>query len=74
MTDTEDADALSNRRYAVLLIRVLVDPHNRPLSGEVGGPDEYGGPQRWIRFRGPSGLLTAVERWLAEQPSLSSDV
>jgi hypothetical protein len=60
-----DVEHLSDRQYVVLLVRALVDPQNQLLSGEVGGPEEYGGPERWVRFREPSGLAGAVQTWLA---------
>jgi hypothetical protein len=63
-----DVEHLHDRQYVVLLMRVLVDNQNQLLSGEVGGPDEYGGPERWVRFRDPSGLVQAVERWVAGRP------
>ena len=63
-----DVEHLHDHQYVVLLMRALVDSHNQLLSGEVGGPDEYGGPERWVRFREPSGLAQAVQSWLAGRP------
>lgn len=57
-------ERLSDREYVVLLIRALVDREGHLLSGETGGPDEHGGPERWVRFREPSGLAEAVQNWL----------
>jgi hypothetical protein len=65
MHQSTDVEHLNDRQYDVLLIRALVDPQNQLLSGEVGGPEEYGGPERWVRFREPSGLTRAVQTWLA---------
>jgi hypothetical protein len=65
MHHSTDVERLNDRQEVVLLIRALVDPQNRLLSGEVGGPEEYGGPERWVRFREPSGLAGAVQAWLA---------
>jgi hypothetical protein len=65
MNQSSDVERLSDRQYVVLMIRALVDCHDRLLSGEVGGPDECGGPERWVRFRQPSGLADAVQSWLA---------
>jgi hypothetical protein len=63
-----DVEHPHDRYYVVLLMRVLVDSQNQLLSGEVGGPDEYGGPERWVRFSDPSGLAQAVQRWVAARP------
>ena len=65
MNQSTDVEQLSDRQYVVLLVRALVDRHNQLLSGEVGGPEEYGGPERWVRFRQPSSLAEAVQSWLA---------
>jgi hypothetical protein len=64
MSTPPSVERLSDRQYVVLLIRALVDREDCLLSGEVGGPDEYGGPERWERFREPSALGQAVQRWL----------
>ena len=61
MTTPPPVERLSDRQYVVLLIRALVDRDNHLLSGEVGGPDEYGGSERWVRFREPGGVARAVE-------------
>jgi len=68
MHQSTDVEQLNDRRYVVLLIRALVDAQNQLLSGEVGGPDDYGGPERWVRFRQPNGLARAVQAWLAARP------
>ena len=65
MNQSTDVERLNDRQYVVLLVRALVDPQNQLLSGEVGGPEEYGGPERWVRFREPRGLAGAVQAWLA---------
>jgi hypothetical protein len=67
MPQSSDVEQLNDRHTVVLLIRALVDAQNGLLSGEVGGPEEYGGPERWVRFRDPSGLATAVQVWLADR-------
>jgi hypothetical protein len=69
MSSSPPVERLSDREYVVLLIRALVDGDNQLLSGEVGGPDEFGGRERWVRFREPSGLAAAVQTWLLEQKS-----
>ncbi|MBV8719990.1 MAG: hypothetical protein JO020_27195 [Chloroflexi bacterium] len=61
-------ERLSDRQYVVLLIRALVDPEDRLLSGEVGGPVDAG-PERWVRFREPADLADAVQRWLSDRGS-----
>lgn len=68
MTKPPPAERLGDRQYVVLLLRVLVDREDRLLSGEVGGPDEDGGAERWVRFREPAGLAGAVQAWLAGRP------
>lgn len=65
MTFPPSVERLSDRQYVVLLIRALVDRDNQLLSGEVGGPDEVRGPERWVRFREPGGLAAAVQTWLS---------
>jgi hypothetical protein len=68
MTSPPPVERLSDRQYVVLLIRGLVDRENQLLSGEVGGPDEIGGREHWVRFREPGGLLSAVQTWLSRRP------
>jgi hypothetical protein len=62
-----DVEQLNDRLYVVLLIRAQVDSQNQLLSGQVGGPEEYGGPEHWVPFREPSGLPGAVQTWLARR-------
>jgi hypothetical protein len=69
MDQSSEVERLSDRQYVILLVRVLVDRQNQLLSGEVGGPEEYGGPERWVRFREPGGLAQAVQSWLAGRRS-----
>ena len=64
MNQPIDVERLSDRQEVILLVRALVDPQNQLLSGEVGGPEEYGGPERWVRFRAPGDLAEAVQSWL----------
>jgi hypothetical protein len=68
VTTPPPAECLSDRQYVVLLVRGLVDRDYHLLSGEVGGPDDFGGPERWVRFGEPGGLLAAVRAWLAGCP------
>jgi len=67
MPQSSDVEQLNDRHYVVLLIRALVDSQDHLLGGEVGGPEEYGGPERWVRFQEPSGLAEAVQAWLASR-------
>ena len=69
MTVPPQIERLSDREYVVLLIRALVDRDNQLLSGEVGGPDAFGGPERWVRFREPGDLAAAVQTWLSGHAS-----
>ena len=64
---SSDVEQLYERQYVVLLIRALVDEQDRLLGGEVGGPVESGGPERWVRFQEPSHLPAAVQAWLASR-------
>jgi hypothetical protein len=57
-------ERVADGQYVVLLIRALVGVDGQLLGGEVGGPEESGGPERWVRFKEPNGLACAVQRWL----------
>jgi len=65
MNQFSDVERLSDQQDVILIVRALVDRQNQLLSGEVGGPEEDGCPERWVRFCQPSALLDAVQRWLA---------
>jgi hypothetical protein len=65
MNRFSDIERLSDRQYVVLIVRALVDCQNHLLSGEVGGPEEFEGVERWVRFHEPGGLADAVQSWLA---------
>jgi hypothetical protein len=67
MHQSSDVEQLNDRHYVVLLIRASVDAQNRLLGGEVGGPEAFGGPERWVRFQEPNGLAGAVQAWLASR-------
>jgi hypothetical protein len=59
-------EKLSDKQYVVLLLRLLVDADGQIVSGDAGGPGEQNPDiERWVRFRGPDGLLGAVQEWLA---------
>ena len=68
MYQSTDIEQIKDLQNVVLLIRALVDAQNQLLSGEVGGPAEDGGAERWVRFREPGGLPGAVQSWLAGRP------
>ena len=55
---------LSDRRYVVLVLRVLVEGQDKVLYGEVGGVDEGEAQERWVQFRNPAGIPGAVQAWL----------
>jgi hypothetical protein len=58
---------LSDHRYVVLVLWLVVDRQDQLVYGQVGGVDE-GETERWVRFRGPDGLLGAVQTWLERGP------
>jgi hypothetical protein len=60
------SERLSDRQYVVLLLRLLVDADGHIVYGDAGGPEEHDPEvERWVHFRGPDGLLDAVQTWLA---------
>jgi len=58
-------ERLSDNRYVVLRLRLLVDRQRRVVHGDVGGVQDEEGEERWIHFHGSDGLLEAVQAWLA---------
>ena len=61
MSTPPGAERLSDSRYVVIVLRLLVDKENRVLHGELGGVEhEY-----WIRFRGTDGLSGAVQEFVS---------
>ena len=69
MTNLPPVERLSDRQYVVLLLRLLLDGEGRIVYGDAGRPDEDAPTQeRWVHFRGPDGLLGAVQEWLAGRP------
>jgi hypothetical protein len=65
MSEPPGVERLSDNRYLVLLLRLLVDGHGRVVHGDVGAFEEEEDKERWIHFHGPDGLLEAVQAWLA---------
>lgn len=62
-------ERLEDRRYVVLLLRLLVDRDGLIVHGEAGGPEAHDSTvERWVHFHGPGGLLEAVHGWLAARP------
>lgn len=59
---------LSDRRYVVLVLRLLVDHQDHLIYGEVGGIYEGEAEEHWVSFQGPDGLLDAVQTWLERGP------
>jgi hypothetical protein len=47
-----------------MLLRLLVDREGQIVYGDAGGPDAAA-QERWVHFRGPDGLLGAVQAWLS---------
>ena len=67
MSTPPGVERLSDSRYVVLILRLLVDKDGRLVHGEVGGPngEEEAQTERWVRFRGAEGLLGAVQAYLS---------
>ena len=64
-------ERLSDRQYVVLLLRLLVDRQGQIVYGDAGGPTEADPTdEEWVHFRGPAGLLDAVQQWLSQTHSL----
>jgi hypothetical protein len=64
MSASSGVEQLSDSRYVVLILRLLVDKRGRVVHGEVGGADG-GEEEHWVRFRGADGLVGAVQAWLS---------
>jgi hypothetical protein len=54
----------------VLQLRELVDRYGNLLHGEIGGTSVNRSVERWVRFRGATGLVGALHSWLAADPEL----
>jgi hypothetical protein len=65
MGTPRDDERLSDMRYLVLLLRLLVDKEDRILCGEVSGAEI--GAERWVRFRGADGLQGAIQKSISAQ-------
>jgi hypothetical protein len=65
MSTPPDLERLSDSRYVVFIVRVLVDKDDQVLQGELGGGGE---PERSIRFRGKDGLVAAIEAYVSRAP------
>jgi hypothetical protein len=68
VSDPPDHERLSDRRYVVLVLHLLVDRNDQLLYGDVAGIDAGATEERRVRFRGADGLLGAVHAWLAAEP------
>ena len=64
MSTPPDLERLSDSRYVVFIVRVLVGKNNRVLQGERDGVEQ----DRSIRFRGADGLVAAVEAYVSRGP------
>jgi hypothetical protein len=64
MSGPPGAERLSDSRYVVVVLRLLVDAHSDVVHGEVGGQPDEMGSEGWIHFHGSDGLLEALQAWL----------
>ena len=67
MSGSPGAERLSEHRYIVLLLRLMIDAEGRVVHGDVGAFEEEEHKERWIHFHGPDGLIEAVRVWLAAE-------
>jgi hypothetical protein len=63
-------ERLAEKRYVTLQLRVLVDIQGNLVQGVVGGTSVDRSVERWVRFRGATGLTGALRSWLAGDPEL----
>jgi hypothetical protein len=61
MTTNPAGERAQDRRYVVLLLRLLVDHRGRLIQGEIGSMEDGHDVAHWVCFRGPGGLPGAVE-------------
>jgi hypothetical protein len=73
--DTDQGpERLSDRQYAVLLLRLFVDAEGEIVYGDAGGPEEHDPMvERWVHFRGPDALLEAVRAWLGARVNVDTN-
>lgn len=69
MTTNPADERLQDRQYVILLLRLLVDRQGRVIQGEIGSVEDDQDVARWVRFRGPDGLLGAVQACVASGPT-----
>jgi hypothetical protein len=69
MSTNPPAERLQDRQYLILLLRLLVDRQGQIVQGEIGGVEDDEDVTRWVRFRGPDGLLGAVQACVAAGPT-----
>jgi Na+-translocating ferredoxin:NAD+ oxidoreductase RnfG subunit len=65
MSTNRAGERLQDRQDVILLLRLLVDRQGRVIQGEVGSVEDDQDVARWVRFRGPDGLLGAVQACVA---------
>jgi hypothetical protein len=56
---------LHDQEHITLIVRLVLDRNRHITHGEVGGLGLEPNVGRWVAFRGPDGLLGAVQAWLA---------
>ena len=64
MSTPPDLERLSDSRYVVFIVRLLVDKDNQVLQGELSGDES----ERSVRFRGKEGLVAAIEAYVTHGP------
>ena len=65
MSGSPGVERLSENRYIVLLLRLMIDSQGQVVHGDVGAFEEEEEKEHWIHFHGPDGLIEAVRVWLA---------
>ncbi len=65
MPNPPDENKLVEKQYATLIVRLMLDPHGRLLSGEL--VDVANGHSK--RFLGWRGMIRAIRTWLNSQSS-----
>ena len=68
MSQEPDGERLQDRQDVILLLRLLVDKQGQIIQGEIGSVQDDRDIEHWARFRGPDGLLGAVQACLASRP------
>jgi hypothetical protein len=69
MTHMAAGERLQDRQYIILLLRLLVDRQGQIIQGEISSVEDDQDVAHWLRFRGPDGLLSAVQAFMASGPT-----